>query len=243
MAVATRAAAPERGSIDAMSTSPARRTFRAALCVALVLARSTLADPGALDPKLVPAPPARGSAAERADFDRLLEIQRGASPADRKRALAITDEKLGTLFGPPYGPLTPAEVERWSPAFAGIANDVEDAVGALKSHFKRPRPYNADPRVQSLARRDHGFAYPSGSAAVAQTFAQLLAGIDPARRERFLARAAQIGNDRIVVGAHHPADIQAGVVVGDLLEKRYAGRVIRAPGARPGASAAPPRGP
>lgn len=175
----------------------------------------------------LPPPPARGSDAERVDLELVLRVQRLATAADRERAARIKDEALGTLFGAPYGPLTAAEVARWSAAFAPIADETEDLVDALKKRYGRPRPYVLDHRIRCLAGRPGGLSYPSGAAAVAEVFARLLSRIDPSRQAAFLARAAQIGRDRVVVGAHHPSDVAAGLVLGDQLEERFRGRLRR----------------
>lgn len=159
---------------------------------------------------LMPPVPARHSATDRADYAEILRQQSSRTPEDVKRAAAVVDVKLATLFGKPYGPLTAAEVERWSPFFTRVQWDTDYWVQETKKLNRRLRPYQADKRVQPAVYKEWTRAYPSGHAAISRIFARVLAKLDPAREAAFMARAEQIASDRVLAGVHHPSDLAAG---------------------------------
>jgi acid phosphatase (class A) len=169
---------------------------------------------------LLPPAPRRGSATDRADFARILALQGSRTPAEVARAAAVVDVNLGTLFGPPYGPLTADEVRRWAPLFEKIRIDTDFFVQETKKLGKRPRPYVADRRVQPAVKREWTHAFPSGHAAISLVFARFLSDLDPSRRAAFEARARQIGDDRVLAGVHHPSDIEAGRALGERVAAR-----------------------
>jgi acid phosphatase (class A) len=131
---------------------------------------------------VMPPPPRSGSPADRADFDRLFEKQRTRTPAEEQRASHVVDVKLGTLFGPPDGPLTADEVRRWAPFFERVQLDADYFNQEAKKHWKRPRPFQRDPRIRPAAFREWTYAYPSGHATISWVFAKLLSELDPSLR-------------------------------------------------------------
>ena len=79
-------------------------------------------------------------------------------------------------------------------------------------------------------------AYPSGHTTYGYTEAVLLAVLVPERYQQMVARAAEYGNDRIIVGAHYAMDIIGGRAtalhaLAHLLanDSRYVGQVRRNP--------------
>lgn len=212
---------------------------RIALVLALVLATGSFAkeknhypDPRWLGTEslaritLIPPVPLRHSPTDRADYAKILGYQKTRTDEDVKRAAAVVDVKLATLFGPPWGPLTPAEVERWSPFFTQVQLDTDYWVQETKKLFARLRPYYADKRVHPAVHKEWTRAYPSGHAAISRIFARLLSRLDPSREAAFLQRAERIAEDRVLAGLHHPTDIAAG--------KELAEKVLAALWATPG---------
>lgn len=168
---------------------------------------------------VIKAPPEPGSAENRDDLNSVVHAQSAATPGDCARAKTLVDARLQTMFGMPYGPLTAKEVLRWTDLFGRIAADADLFAVELKRKFKRERPYNIDKRIVCLGKADKAFSYPSGSATIAAVFAGVLTRLYPNRSQEFLSRARQIGVDRVLVGAHHPADIRSGAQLGVQLEK------------------------
>lgn len=164
---------------------------------------------------LLPRMPLRHSATDREDYARILAYQVSRTADEVKRAAAVVDVKLATLFGPPWGPLTPSEVDRWSPFFTKVQFDCDYWVQETKKLNGRLRPYLANKRVQPAVFREWTRAYPSGHAAISRMFAALLSKLDPSREAAFKERAERIAEDRVLAGLHHPTDIAAGKVLAD----------------------------
>jgi len=80
--------------------------------------------------------------------------------------------------------------------------------------WHRTRPFAAHPSAHVWGARSHDPSFPSdhASAAFAIAFAVLL--FDRLAGAMFLAAAIVVGFGRIVIGAHYPADVLAGVLVG-----------------------------
>jgi acid phosphatase (class A) len=157
-------------------------------------------------------PPARGSAAERAELDAMLALQNSrttaevaAAQADRKTelsrfaaAIGIEPGKLATL-----------------PHVVRLAADVEDQVRpyvrAAKRHFRRLRPREVEPAIHTcIGDVAADQSYPSGHSTYGWTMGYLLADMLPERRAQLLARAAEYARQRMVCGVHFPSDLEAG---------------------------------
>jgi undecaprenyl-diphosphatase len=94
---------------------------------------------------------------------------------------------------------------------AALALLVNQLVAKL---WHRARPFETHPSVHVWGGRSHDPSFPSdhSSAAFAIAFAILL--FDRVAGLLFLAAAVLIGGGRVVVGAHYPGDVAAGVLVG-----------------------------
>ncbi|NWG54904.1 MAG: phosphatase PAP2 family protein [Hydrogenophilaceae bacterium] len=162
-----------------------------------------------------PAPEANGAyeLAERA-------IVRGPWPEARRQQarednaidpFAAFDGVLGPNFTQANLPLTAALLDRAGRA-AGFAPD------PVKFRDRRPRPFLADPTIQTCIEADDrlraSFSYPSGHAALGWGWALILAELAPARAEAILERGRDFGWSRVVCGVHYPSDVDAGRLVG-----------------------------
>lgn len=96
-------------------------------------------------------------------------------------------------------------------ASAGIALLGNQVIAAI---WHRPRPYEAHPELSHPWAHSHDPSFPSdhASAAFAIAFAVLL--YDRLAGALFLVAAVVIGGGRVVIGAHYPGDVLAGVLVG-----------------------------
>jgi undecaprenyl-diphosphatase len=95
--------------------------------------------------------------------------------------------------------------------------------------YDRPRPYQTHQGVHVFVTRSRDASFPSdhASAAFGIAFAVLL--VDKAVGALFVAAAAALSIGRVVVGAHYPADVIAGCLVGlasALLVHRLAPRLL-----------------
>jgi acid phosphatase (class A) len=167
--------------------------------------------------KLIPGPPAPGSPAEKSDLHGVLKLQAKRSPEDCARAKASLRPSLATLYGAPHGPLSAAEIEKLSPLFVRILDDVRPFIGRAKDKWNRPRPSVANPEVQLCVEPESSSSYPSGHAVLSVVYAEALAKIFPRRAAAIRARSRQIDEDRVRIGLHFPSDVRDGEVIGKKL--------------------------
>jgi membrane-associated phospholipid phosphatase len=98
------------------------------------------------------------------------------------------------------------------------------------NHLGNPRPFQIEPRFATITGKDFwgvdsgniaylrgptqdlfdSPSYPSGHTTYGYTEALLLAMLIPERYPQMVARAAEYGNDRIILGAHYAMDVVAG---------------------------------
>lgn len=162
-------------------------------------------------------PPAPGSEASQADLKRMEALQESRTSQDCQRANEEVGATLGDFFGPSYGPLTEEEVATWSPFFAKVASDTSYFVREAKVTWNRARPYQEDPELKPCVPVEPTSAYPSGHAARARVFADVLVTLLPTQKRQIRRRAAQIAEDRVMGGVHHPSDIAASRKLGDVI--------------------------
>ena len=96
-------------------------------------------------------------------------------------------------------------------ASAALALLINQLVGKF---WDRPRPFAAHPSAHVWGARSHDPSFPSdhASAAFAIAFAILL--FDTLAGSLFLVAAFLIAVGRVVIGAHYPGDVLAGLLVG-----------------------------
>lgn len=92
-----------------------------------------------------------------------------------------------------------------------------------KDYWHTKRPYLMDKRIKALVAPSTSPAYPSGHTLGSHGWAYTLALLQPAKRDAFLARAAEIAQHRVLVGMHYPHDVRGGkelalLIIGGLLQ-------------------------
>jgi acid phosphatase (class A) len=165
--------------------------------------------------EVIAPPPTPRSAQDESDHQELLRLQASRTAADCERANSEADIGLEGWFGSPRGPLTAAEIGRWSDFFDKIQADAKYFSSKAKKQWKRPRPYVSFSDIHPCLPLESSAAYPSGHSTVARAFADVLVTIFPARKAELLARGDQIADDRALGGVHHPSDVEAGKRLGD----------------------------
>lgn len=161
----------------------------------------------------LPPPPAPGSAIDQADLAALRGWQAKRTRAQCRRAKS----QYTATFEEFYGDLSPFRKPLPKDALEvleQVHNDVDIAVVVFKDRYVRPRPFLRDPSLEPCLGRVGGKAYPSGHSAVARALALLLADVDPAGKEAYLARSEEAALNRVIGGVHHPTDIEAGKNLG-----------------------------
>jgi acid phosphatase (class A) len=201
---------------------PRSLTLAIALCLACAIRaqaqRPSYFSPTAVDPiKLLPAPPALGSAEAREELELMELIQRDRTKADVDRCASEVDLTVDA-FKSVLGPWCTADnLPRIEKVFKGLAKDSKQVSNVAKDHFKRPRPAHEDAQIHVPIQNETTFAYPSGHSTRGTMYALILAELVPAHRDALLERGREIGWDRVVAGLHHPSDIYAGRVLGQAL--------------------------
>jgi acid phosphatase (class A) len=163
--------------------------------------------------KILPAPPAPGSLAARADLEADLQVQAWRTPEQIAWAKTVetfdgfvlfgTEDLIGTRFTKENFPVLVALNK-------DLTNDLRPAVDAAKELFSRPRPFLVDARVQPCVARPKTGSYPSGHSYSAYLWAAILAEIYPEKRVELFARAERIAWARIIGGVHFPSDLEGG---------------------------------
>jgi membrane-associated phospholipid phosphatase len=95
-----------------------------------------------------------------------------------------------------------------SGALAFLVNQVIHAI------WDRPRPYESHAGVYHPHASSTDAGFPSDHASAAFGIALAIALLDPVVAIPFVVLAALIGIGRVIVGAHYPGDVLAGVLVG-----------------------------
>lgn len=164
-----------------------------------------------LDDIIAPPPP-EDSAAVKAELAELHRIEQTRTKAEV--AAAQADEKqedmfafhtvLGEQFNAANLPLTAA-------LSAEIHDEENAATSALKSEFRRPRPYQFDRTLHPVCgTTSQPNSYPSGHSTTGYLEAFALAEMVPEKRQEILDRAADFAHNRMVCGVHYPSDLAAG---------------------------------
>ncbi len=129
----------------------------------------------------------------------------GAAGMDQKFSLFAFTPAVGTFF-------TPGRLPKTEAFFKNIQQATEVIEETAKNHWKRPRPYVADPTLLN-GKVEKSFSYPSGHSLRGTVFALVLAELFPAQSEAILAEGRAIGWHRVELARHYPTDIYAGRVL------------------------------
>lgn len=160
---------------------------------------------------LVPPPPAKGSDADKADMQAVLEAQAHASDARKAQALADSDETVYVMFTPVLGEkFTAANTPKAAHLFERIGDSEDDTLDAAKPFFGRIRPWIANTDVKAIAKPTKSGSYPSGHTTRVTINAIMMSMMVPEKKEQFWARADDYAESRVIGGMHYPTDISAG---------------------------------
>jgi acid phosphatase (class A) len=176
--------------------------------------------PSDTDPKmLLPAPPAEGSEAAKAELAELDRIQEHRSKADFDRADHDFRTRDASLFADAVGPgFDLAKLPVTARLLANVHKEEDAAASVAKDYFQRLRPWISDPVLDSCSKLDAPHSsYPSGHAAMAYSMGVVLASLLPEKAPAIMARAADFAENRLVCGMHRRRDIQSGQVLGTVV--------------------------
>nr|WP_306848361.1 phosphatase PAP2 family protein [Cupriavidus necator] len=168
--------------------------------------------------KLLPAPPAQGSAALALDQD---SARQASSLRDSPRwQLAAEDAVLtfpraASAFSCALGvPVSAKDTPYLNVLLRRSLVDAGLSTYKAKDHYKRTRPFVATSTQMctqaEAAKLQKDGSYPSGHSAIGWAWALILTEIEPARANELLARGQAFGQSRVVCNVHWQSDVNAG---------------------------------
>ncbi|WP_158638409.1 phosphatase PAP2 family protein [Panacibacter ginsenosidivorans] len=184
-------------------------------------------------------PPANSSDQTRAELDYLLSLQNSRTkeqidraqyianigswfnilnPADpdyneNKKQLFYIADTIGSWYNYQNFPAT-------TQLLLNCIQDIRVTEFRLKWNFKRPRPYQLEPKLQPLTQIKSP-SFVSGHTLWAYTEAYIFSEIIPEKRESFIQRADEVRWSRELLGIHYPSDNEASRIVGWYLLKYW----------------------
>ena len=168
--------------------------------------------------RLLPPPPAQGSAQAAAEMAEVVALESARTPARAAQALADVPEGPFDMFGAVLGPaLTPEWLPRFIALFERVAETEEIATAPVKRAYARLRPYQANAALRPAVPPSRSGSYPSGHATRSRLGAVVLAAMLPERRDQIFARAADYAESRVIAGVHFRSDILAGMAAGSAI--------------------------
>jgi acid phosphatase (class A) len=175
--------------------------------------------PDDIDPvRLLPPPPADGSARQKLELAELRQIQDARTKARLNQALWDDEHENASLFTSTLGPsFDLAKLPQTARLIAIVENDQDIAAGMAKKAFHRHRPWIFDDTLVGCPRgkaKDPLSSYPSGHATVGYADGVFLAALMPDHAADILARASDYADSRLVCGVHFRSDIAASESLG-----------------------------
>ena len=182
--------------------------------------------------KLLPPPPAPGSAQEIADRTAYAASARGIGGPLWKDAIAQLSPSspdfmatlscaVGTKLSLQATPATMAMVAR-----AGV--DFVPAMTAAKDKYARPRPFTTDkgeacdPIAKDGVGARLGWSYPSGHSGIGWLWALILGDVAPARADTIRAFGQATGDLRVACRVHWLSDVANGRILATSIYQRIA---------------------
>ncbi len=212
-------AAPQTGSAQEAATAPTMAAQDAAASAPAAKAAPKLKVLTAeqIDPaKVLPPPPAEGSAQQQAELEELRDLQALRTPGRLAQARWDDAHENAWAFADVIGPgFNPAALPKTTALLAKIQAEQEGLATQAKAYFHRPRPFVADPALVGCGRGTKFYtSYPSGHATMAYTIAPVLEALMPAKAQTIAKRADDYAYSRLVCEVHYRSDLRAGQILG-----------------------------
>ncbi len=168
--------------------------------------------PDDVDPaRLLPPPPAEGSAAEKADLADVRRAIADRSPERFAQAKWDDDHEDPSMFAPTLGErFDMQKLPATRDVLAIVQNDASVAASGAKKLFQRKRPWAVDASIQTCDPNDKLLtSYPSGHATLGYSLGMTLAVLIPEKSQILMARAQDYAYSRVVCGSHYVTDTRA----------------------------------
>jgi acid phosphatase (class A) len=175
--------------------------------------------------QLLGDPPAAGSADEKAEIDRLLDLQKNRTPEEEQRCkdeVEVQPFAFSPLIGDWFSPANLPETDK---LLKLATKDAKPIFGAAKSVWNRQRPFKVSDQIHPCVMEEKTPSYPSGHATRGILWATIISDLVPQDKEAVMAYGREIGDDRALAGMHFPSDVIAGQKLG----KEIAGRLLADP--------------
>jgi acid phosphatase (class A) len=186
-------------------------------------AQAALLDPASFDAtRLLPPPPAAGSAKAMAELAEVKAIAARTTPDMLAAATHDAKDETPDIFNTVIG-FDIAKAPAATKLLSLVGDEEEDDTKAAKAFFHRDRPWIVDPSIRPCTPAKPGPAansYPSGHSTRGFAMGTVLAALIPAKSQAILARAAEYAENRLVCGVHFRSDITAGQQFGTVLALR-----------------------
>ena len=172
--------------------------------------------------KIIGLPPAQNSPEGKAEFEQVQQITLNRTP-EREKA-AIADQRLALVnflngMDTRYVDGTHREVRL---LFREAQVELGILLKSVHRLTSRQRPFQlwAKVRVKPCpGARPEGTSFPSGHAATAALYAELLKTAAPELGDKLEQRVKSYGESRLICGFHYPSDLVAGDKVGRAVAK------------------------
>jgi len=168
--------------------------------------------------KLLPAPPAQGTAALALDED--AARQAGTLRGSPRWQVAgedavLTFPQAASAFSCALGvPVSEKETPYLNILLRRSLVDAGLSTYKAKDHYKRTRPFVANKTQMctpaETAKLEKDGSYPSGHSAIGWAWALILAEVEPERANDILARGRAFGQSRVVCNVHWQSDVNEG---------------------------------
>jgi len=178
--------------------------------------------------KLLPPPPAPGSAAFALDEDvarRTFAVRETARFAQALSDYTMTfPHAAGTFSCALNAPITEQDTPRLYKLLRRMLTDAGLTIHAAKKLYQRQRPFvlNKEPicAPETRAHLEKDGSYPSGHTTVGWAWALILTEISPDQADAILSRARSFGESRNVCNHHWFSDVEWGRTMGAVVVAR-----------------------
>ncbi len=172
--------------------------------------------------KLLPPPPAAGSAREAADLETYRQTRALRDTPQWTQAAKDVNLKFpqaANVFACALDlPISAETTPHLNMLLRRTLLDAGLSTYKAKDHYQRKRPFVAQgdstcaPQEEAALSRDG--AYPSGHAALGWAWGLILTSLDPDKTNALLQRGHEFGQSRVVCGVHWQSDVDAGRLLG-----------------------------
>jgi len=168
--------------------------------------------------RILPAPPADGSAEQQAELAELHRFQAQRTTPDIELARA-DQATVYWIFKSAFHSrrFMNSQLPLLNALFVHMSADEAAVLAPAQEAFARRRPFDVDLQLQPMIANVRNRSYPSAHALWGYVGALVLADMVPEKRDALLARAAQYAQGRLVAGVNYPSDIEAGRLAGTAL--------------------------